>query len=87
MKKSWQLQEAKNRLSEVIRQALSEGPQVITRHGEDMVMVIAVKEFERLLGPKDTLLQFFRRSPLGGMKLDVARDKDTGREVDFVVPR
>ncbi len=38
----WQVQEAKNRFSEVIERALRDGPQVVTRHGRPVVRVIAV---------------------------------------------
>ena len=38
----WQVQEAKNRFSEVIDRALREGPQVVTRHGKPVVQVVAV---------------------------------------------
>jgi antitoxin Phd len=38
----WQVQEAKNRFSEVIDRALSQGPQVVTRHGRPVVQVVAV---------------------------------------------
>jgi len=44
----WQLQEAKNRLSEVVRKAAEEGPQVITLRGEDAVVVMAVSDYARL---------------------------------------
>ena len=40
MSRTWQLQEAKNKLSEVVDQAIAEGPQVITRRGEEVAIVI-----------------------------------------------
>jgi len=40
----WQLQDAKNRLSEVVRKATDEGPQIITLRGDDAVVVVAVDE-------------------------------------------
>lgn len=43
---SWQLQEAKQRFSEVVRRALTEGPQWVTRHGRRVVVVVAADEFE-----------------------------------------
>jgi len=78
----WQLQEAKNRLSEVVRKASDEGPQVITLRGDDAVVVIAAEEYARLTRkPKGTLVDFFRASPLTGATLDVSRNGDTGRAV------
>lgn len=40
----WQVQQAKNRFSEMIEQALKNGPQVITRHGRAVVLVIAASQ-------------------------------------------
>ena len=78
----WQLQEAKNRLSEVVRKASDEGPQVITLRGEDAVVVVAAGEYARLTRkPKSSLVDFFRQSPLGSVTLPLARSLDTGRPV------
>jgi len=79
----WQLQEAKNQLSEVVRKAQSEGPQVITLHGNDAVVVVSARDYGRLSRPKGKLVDFFRKSPLIGVELNLARDKDTGRRVDL----
>jgi len=79
----WQLQEAKNQLSEVVRKAQREGPQVITLHGADAAVVVSAKDYGRLSRPKGKLVDFFRKSPLVGVELDLARDKDTGRRVDL----
>ena len=78
----WQLQEAKNRLSEVVRKASDEGPQVITLRGDDAVVVVAADEYARLTRkPKGNLVDFFRTSPLAAIALDVTRSRDTGRRV------
>ena len=79
----WQLQEAKNKLSEVVRKARSEGPQVITLHGADAAVVVSAKDFIRLSRRKDKLVEFFRKSPLVGVDLDLARRRDTGRKIDL----
>jgi prevent-host-death family protein len=79
----WQLQEAKNQLSEVVRKAQSEGPQVITLHGNDAAVVVSAKDYGRLSRPRGRLLDFFRKSPLVGVELNLERDKDTGRRVDL----
>ena len=78
----WQLQEAKNHLSEVVRKATEEGPQVITLRGSDAVVVISTKDYQRLSRrPRGTLVQFLRNSPLAGVRLDLDRSRDTGRPV------
>jgi prevent-host-death family protein len=80
----WQLQEAKNRLSEVVRRASGEGPQVITLRGDDAVVVIAAAEYARLSRkPDGDLVDFLHQSPLGGVVLDIARSRDPGRQVDL----
>ena len=78
----WQLQDAKNRLSEVVRKASQEGPQVITVRGEDAVVVVAADEYGKLTRRSNaSLAEFFRKSPLGGVTLDIQRSRDTGRRV------
>jgi len=78
----WQLQEAKNRLSELVRKATEEGPQVITLRGDDAVVVVAANEFHKLARrPKGSLVDFLRKSPLGEVALDLARSRDPGRPV------
>ncbi len=80
----WQLQDAKNRLSEVVRKASDEGPQVITLRGDDAVVVVAADEYARLIRkPKGSLVEFFRKSPLGAATLDLTRSRDTGRRVEL----
>jgi antitoxin Phd len=74
----WQIQEAKNKLSEVISRALSQGPQLITRHGERAVVVVAYAEFERLRKSRRRISEFFKASPLAGVGL--ARDKSVSRK-------
>jgi prevent-host-death family protein len=49
---SWQVQEAKQRFSEVLRAVRDEGPQTITRHGKEIAVVVDIDEYRRLAGPK-----------------------------------
>jgi prevent-host-death family protein len=76
----WQLQEAKARLSEVVKKAAKEGPQKITVHGDPAAVVISSKEYERLKRPKDSFVQFMRRSPLYGVELDLRREQTPTRD-------
>lgn len=83
-KHDWQLQTAKAKFSEVFRLARSEGPQRITRQGQDAVVMIAEEQYRRLIGTSrqsKSFVQFFRESPLVGVHLDLERDKDTGRDI------
>ncbi|MBI2339572.1 MAG: type II toxin-antitoxin system Phd/YefM family antitoxin [Deltaproteobacteria bacterium] len=83
MKTAWQLQTAKNRLSEVVEKALRQGPQTITRRGKETVVILSVKDYEKLTKPKGGLVDFFLRSPLRGVDIDLERDKGFPREVDL----
>jgi prevent-host-death family protein len=76
-----QVQDAKNRLSELVRKARAEGPQMITLRGRDAAVVMSANEFGKLSRPRGSLVDFFRKSPLAGVKLDFARSTDTGRRV------
>jgi prevent-host-death family protein len=85
----WQIQDAKQRFSEMIRAVRSEGPQVITRHGEDVAVVVDIDEYRRLTRPAADLASIL----LGGPKLDdvadvfaeieAQRKADFGRAVDL----
>jgi prevent-host-death family protein len=77
---TWQLQEAKARLSEVIKKATQEGPQNITVHGRASVVIISDKEYKRLKHPKESFVKFMRRSPLYGVELNVSREQTLTRE-------
>ena len=62
---SWQLQEAKQRFSELVRRALEEGPQTVTRRGEEVVVVVPAEEFRRLTGDKPDFKEFLMSAPEG----------------------
>jgi prevent-host-death family protein len=83
MSGTWNLQDAKNRFSELVRQALRAGPQVVTRRGKETAVVLSVEDYRRLVRPEMNLVEFMRSSPLRGVELDLDRDPDTGREVEL----
>ncbi|MBF0292654.1 MAG: type II toxin-antitoxin system Phd/YefM family antitoxin [Nitrospinae bacterium] len=78
---SWQLQSAKNKLSEVVSKASTEGPQVITVRGKETAVILSIEDFRKLKEPQGSLVEFFRRSPLAGSGIVVERSRDTGRSV------
>ena len=80
--KRWQLQEAKNKLSQVAEEAVAYGPQVITKRGEDVVVVLSRAEYDRLKRPQTGLAEWLRSSPLAGSGLVVDRDPAPGREAE-----
>ena len=77
----WQLQQAKQQFSEVVRRALEDGPQVVTRHGREAVVVVSAAEFKTAQrGPARDFKQFLRSAPdLGRLRL--ARDRRRTRRV------
>lgn len=77
----WQLQEAKARLSEVVKEAATKGPQEITVRGEPAAVVLSRADYERLIHAKPRFVEFLRSSPLVGVKLKITRDKSTDRAV------
>jgi antitoxin Phd len=81
VKSSWPMQDAKNRLCELVERAATEGPQTITKHGREAAIVISMRDFKRMAAPSGSLMEFFRKSPLFGVELDLSRPKDVGREV------
>jgi prevent-host-death family protein len=83
MKHIWQLQEAKNRFSEMVERALKKGPQTVTRRGVETVVVVSVEEYRRLAAPPTSLSEFFQDSPLHGVALDLERSDDLPREIDL----
>ncbi|MBT9439478.1 MAG: type II toxin-antitoxin system prevent-host-death family antitoxin [Desulfobacterales bacterium] len=80
---SWQLQDAKNKFSSLVDKAQHNGPQVVTKHGKDAVVVLSIDEYKKLIKPKTSLLKFFQNSPLSKIKLDIKRNKDLPRDIEL----
>lgn len=79
---TWQVQEAKSRLSELIDVADTEGPQVITKHGSEKAVVLSISDYRSLTGSQENLRNYL----LGGSKVerfDIRRSRDTGRKVSL----
>jgi prevent-host-death family protein len=84
MARAWQLQEAKNKFSEVVEEALKHGPQVITKRGKEAVIVLSYADYRKIMLSQKKLSDFFRESPLVGIDLDLTRDKSPTRtDVDL----
>jgi prevent-host-death family protein len=81
MARPWQVPESGSELSEVVAEALRDGPQVITQHGTATAVVISYDEYRRLLLERQSLSAFFRQSPLVGVELDLARDGGRARDI------
>ncbi len=79
---TWQLQDAKARLSEVVKSAERDGPQEITVHGRPAAVVLSSNDYLRLRGGAASLVDFMRRSPLHGLDdVKLQRDRSLVRDV------
>jgi prevent-host-death family protein len=77
LQRTWQIQEAKNKLSEVVEEALEKGPQILTRRGVEVAVVLSFSEYLTLKKKKASLVEFFQKSPLA--ELDLERDRSPAR--------
>jgi len=84
MARIWQLQEAKNKLSEVVNEAIKHGPQIITKRGVETVIVLSYGQYRKAMLNQKKLSEFFRESPLAKLDLDLRRDK-SGLKTDVVL--
>lgn len=78
---NWQLAEAKNRFSEVVRQALAGKVQRITRRNE-AVIIISEAHYQQLIGQKPSFVDYLMSAPSLD-ELDLERDRSPMREVDL----
>jgi len=79
---NWQVQEAKQRFSELVRRTLEEGPQVVTRHGQEVVVVVAAVEYRRSHPHPPDPKEFLRSGPDFDV-LGLARPERPPRVVDL----
>ena len=84
MHSEWQLQEAKNKLSQLIKEATSGDAQVVTVHGKPAVVVVSAEEYARLTRPRrGKLSAALLRPDIAADDLDITRNRDAGREIDL----
>jgi antitoxin Phd len=78
---TWQLQEAKSRFSEVVDLSLKHGPQMVTKRGEDAVVILSASEYRRICGAlplRNLLLNAPRGEPL-----DLNRSREVIRDLSL----
>jgi antitoxin Phd len=78
---TWNLAEAKNRLTEVVNLALTEGPQTITRRN-DTVVIVSAEKYAELTGQRLDFKEFLFRG-VGLHELDLTRDQSPSRDVEL----
>jgi prevent-host-death family protein len=88
----WQIQDAKQRFSEMIRAVVHDGPQIITRHGEEVAVVVDIAEYRRLTQPMVDLTGLLLGGPALSddavevlAEVEAKRKADVGRPVDLEV--
>jgi prevent-host-death family protein len=79
----WLLQDAKARFSELVRRVRSDGPQHVTVHGRDEVVVVAAEEFRRLKGDLTgaALVGAMQASPYRETDIEAKRFRSPVRDV------
>ncbi|CAN5531114.1 type II toxin-antitoxin system Phd/YefM family antitoxin [soil metagenome] len=78
--RSWQIQDAKNKFSEVVAEAAKHGPQIVTKRGVETAVVLSYEEYRKMLAHQQPLSKFFGESPLAGLDLELTRDKSPARD-------
>ena len=86
----WQLQDAKNRFSEVVKRARDEGPQTVTVHGQRAAVIVSAVEFDALIKPQKSFVDFLLEETPDQASwpddvVDAINDRstDTGRNIAF----
>ena len=79
---AWQLQEAKQKFSELVRRTLEERPQVVTKHGKEVVMVVPAEEFRRTGEKKPDFKEFLLSGPDLSV-LDLELPKGLPRDIEL----
>lgn len=79
---TWQLQEAKSRFSEVVDLTIKEGPQLVTRRGEEAVVIVSANDYRRLSGQTANLMDYLLNAPRGE-PLVLDRPLESIRDLDL----
>lgn len=80
---SWQIQQAKQRFSELVKMAVDKGDQQITYRGEEIAWIISAAEYRKLKKGKKSIIDLFAHSPCKEVELDLKRSKDLPRKVNL----
>lgn len=75
----WKLADAKNRFSELVTEALTNGPQRVTRR-DQAVIIISEQAYEELIGTRPSFIDFLLNGP-DFSKLDLTRDESLMRDI------
>lgn len=81
--RQWSLQNAKARLSEVVRLAVKQGPQEITLRGDPTVVLLSIADYQRLNQSKPSFIDLIRHSPLMEVEIETSREQTITRESEY----
>ncbi len=79
----WQLQEAKNRFSEVVDEAIQHGPQTVTRHGREAVVIVSYDDYIKLKPQPINLLKALQVPEEYRVDIDINRSQDYARDIEL----
>jgi len=79
----WKLQDAKQRFSELVERALHQGPQVVTRRGLEVAVLVSMEQYKRLLAQRRDVKQYLLGAGPDFGELDLQRARDLPRPVDL----
>lgn len=82
---NWQVQEAKQRFSEVLRAAEAGEPQIVTKHGVEVAVLIDIAEYRRLRGEHVGLMEYLRADAVDDIDLDaeIDRPREQPHDIDL----
>lgn len=85
--RTWQLQEAKQKFSELVNRALDEGPQTITRRGEEVAVLVSRAEYRRMADRKPSFKEVLLGPPYSDDLAEelerIVQSREHAREIDF----
>ena len=79
----WQLQEAKNRFSEVVDEAIQHGPQTVTRHGREAVVIVSYDDYIKLKPEPTNLLKALQVPEEYRVDIDINLSQDYARDIEL----
>ena len=79
----WTPEDAKNSFDSLMEEVLAHHAQIIELKNQQKIIVISLEDYKKIMKPKNTLVDFFKKSPLYDLPLDLERDKDTGRTIEL----
>ena len=79
----WQLQEAKAQFSRLVECARTEGPQLVTKNGKEVAVVLDIEEYRRLSGHRGDFKKFLLEGPPYFDDLPLERSKELPRQIEF----